>query len=209
MKPLQLPGRAPKSRGQSLVEFVVILPILLVMLSGLIEFGFMINYYLDVVDAARDGARFASNLDPLAPDDAIFDCVNSSYFYRLVPCVVNQALAPQILLDPTDPPPGDTDDLVISAFSVAGTTVSQRFPDADGWSLTGQHASEFTTAEVQAMLTGLAGTTPSTGVVLVEVFYDYHMVLALPWITAFVPNPVTLHAYTLMPNTFVEPTPTP
>jgi len=209
IKPLHLRGRAPKSRGQSLVEFVVILPILLIMLSGLIEFGFMINYYLDVIDAARDGARFASNLDPLAPDDGIFDCVNSGYFYRLVPCVVNQALAPQITLDPSDPPPGDSDDMVISAFSVAGTTITQRFPDADGWSLNSQHASEFTTAEVQTMLSGLAGTTPSTGVVLVEVFFDYHMVLALPWITAFVPNPVTLHAYTLMPNTFVEPTPTP
>ena len=45
--------------------------------------------------------------------------------------------------------------------------------------------------------------------VLVEVFYDYHMVLALPWITAFVPDTMTLHAYSIMPNVNVEPTPTP
>lgn len=207
-------SRSPKSRGQSLVEFVVILPILLIMISGVIELGFMLNYYLDVIDAARDGARFAANLDPLDTDDGIFDCVNSGYFYRLVPCVVHQALAPQIELDPSDPPPGDTDDLVISVFTVSGTTITQRLganglPDADGWSLNNQHASDFTTAEVQAMLSTLPGTTPSTGVVMVEIFYDYHMILALPWITAFVPNPVTLHAYTLMPNTFAEPTPIP
>ena len=46
-----------KSRGQSLVEFTVLLPVLLIMISGLIEFGIMLNYYLDVIDAAREAAR--------------------------------------------------------------------------------------------------------------------------------------------------------
>lgn len=207
-------GRKGRSRGQSLVEFVVILPILLIMISGLIEFGFLLNTYLDVIDAARDGARFGANIDPLLIDDGVPSCTGTTYLYRLVPCVVTQALAPQVILDPANPPPGDSDDLVISVFTVSGTTISQRlgengFPDADGWSLTGEHASNFTTAEVQAVLSAAPGTPPSTGIVMVEVFYDYHMILALPWITAFVPNPITLHAYTLMPNTFAEPTPTP
>ena len=35
------------------------------MLSGLIEFGFMLNYYLDVIDAARESARFAADGDPI------------------------------------------------------------------------------------------------------------------------------------------------
>jgi hypothetical protein len=183
-----------------MVEFLIMLPVILIMMSGLIEFGFLLNYYLDLIDAARDGARFAANVDPLEPDDAIFNCVNTTYFYRLVPCVVNQALTPQITLDPA------RDDLVISAFSVAGGVVTQRFPDSNGWSLNGNEASEFTSAEVQAMLDPSA---PNTGVVLVEIFYNYDMILALPWITAFVPNPVVLHAYTIMPNTYVEPTRTP
>ena len=33
-----------KSRGQSIVEFMVLLPLLVMMLSGLIEFGFMLNF---------------------------------------------------------------------------------------------------------------------------------------------------------------------
>jgi hypothetical protein len=183
-----------------MVEFLIMLPILLIMMSGLIEFGFMLNYYLDLIDAARDGARFASNVDPLLPDDGINDCGNTTYFYRLVPCVVNQALNPQLALDPT------RDDLVISSFSVAGGVVTARFPDSDGWSLTGNHVSRFTSAQVQAMLDPLA---PNTGVVLVEIFWNYDMILALPWITAFVHDPVLLHAYTIMPNTYVEPTRTP
>jgi hypothetical protein len=55
----------------------------------------------------------------------------------------------------------------------------------------------------------LDSVAPTSGLVMVEIFYDYHMVLALPWITAFVPNPIPLHAYTIMPNANVEPTPTP
>ena len=189
-----------RASGQSMVEFLVVLPILLIMISGLIEFGFLLNYYLDLIDGARDGARFGANVDPLLIDDHVNDCVNTTWLYRLVPCVVMQSLAPQVVLDPT------SDDIVISAFSVAGGLVTARFPDADGWSLSGNHVSEFTTAEIDALLDPAA---PNTGVVMVEVFYDYSMVMALPWITAFVPNPVVLHAYTIMPNTYVEPTPPP
>ena len=189
-----------RASGQSMVEFLVVLPILLIMISGLIEFGFLLNYYLDLIDGARDGARFGANVDPLLIDDHVNDCVNTTWLYRLVPCVVMQSLAPQVVLDPT------SDDIVISAFSVAGGLVTARFPDADGWSLSGNHVSEFTTAEIDALLDPAA---PNTGVVMVEVFYDYSMVMALPWITAFVPNPVVLHAYTIMPNTYVEPTPVP
>jgi hypothetical protein len=80
-----------------------------------------------------------------------------------------------------------------------------------GWSCTnpggtGNHSSEFTSAEIQALLNPGA---PNTGVVMVEMWYDYNMILGLPWITAFVPNPVTLYAYSIMPNANVEPTPTP
>jgi len=60
-----------KSRGQSIVEFMVLLPLLVMMLSGLIEFGFMLNFYLDLIDGAREVARFGANLDPLEPDDGI------------------------------------------------------------------------------------------------------------------------------------------
>ena len=41
-----------KPRGQSLVEFTLMLPILLMLLSGVIEYGFMLNLYLDIIDSA-------------------------------------------------------------------------------------------------------------------------------------------------------------
>src|SRR3972149_8280177 len=56
------------ARGQSLVEFTILLPVLLIMISGLIEFGFMLNYYLDLIDAAREATRWAAGDDPVHCD---------------------------------------------------------------------------------------------------------------------------------------------
>jgi len=44
-------------RGQALVEFALILPILLLLLIGLFEFARAWNVYQVVTDAAREGAR--------------------------------------------------------------------------------------------------------------------------------------------------------
>ncbi len=196
------------ARGQSLVEFTVMLPVLLIMISGLIEFGFMLNYYLDLIDAARDATRWAAGDDPVHNDVSGTWMDPNTLFYGRVQNIALQALdagsGGQISLDPA------TDDIVISAFSVSGGTITARFPGGalggTGLPLNNRHISEFTTAEVQALLDPSA---PNTGIVMVEIFYDYHMILGLPWITAFVPDPIPLHAYTMMPNPNVEPTPTP
>jgi Flp pilus assembly protein TadG len=49
----------------------------------------------------------------------------------------------------------------------------------------------------------------SKGFVAVEVFYCYHQILGIPVLTQFIPNPVRIHAYTLMPLPAVQPTLTP
>lgn len=47
-------------RGAAAVEFALIVPILLVILFGIIDFGFAINRYAIVNNAAREGVREAS-----------------------------------------------------------------------------------------------------------------------------------------------------
>lgn len=44
-------------KGQSLVEFAILLPFLLLLLMGILEFGIMLNSYLTINNAAREGAR--------------------------------------------------------------------------------------------------------------------------------------------------------
>lgn len=47
-------------KGQSLAEFALVVPVLLLLLVGIVEIGYGLNSYLTVVDSARDGARLGS-----------------------------------------------------------------------------------------------------------------------------------------------------
>jgi len=44
-------------RGQSLVEFALVLMPLFIILLGIIQFGFVFNSYVTITNAAREGAR--------------------------------------------------------------------------------------------------------------------------------------------------------
>ena len=52
--------RTSKSRGQSLVEFALILPILLLLVLGAMDIGRIITTKIAVTNAAREGANFLS-----------------------------------------------------------------------------------------------------------------------------------------------------
>ncbi len=54
MKP---PRRATNERGSTLVEMALVTPLFLWFLLGIIEFGMMINAYVTVQHAAREGVR--------------------------------------------------------------------------------------------------------------------------------------------------------
>ena len=51
--------RRERTRGQSLVEFALVLPILLILLLGILDFGRAIFAYNSVSNGARSGARVA------------------------------------------------------------------------------------------------------------------------------------------------------
>jgi len=207
-----------KSSGQSLVEFTLMLPILLMMLSGLIEFGFLLNYYLDIIDAARETARFAANDDPIRLDTTGQPVDKNPGFYDRGQDLAKQSLSsssddriqwPEFIPEAVDCS-SINGDVVLSAFSLIGNTVGARYPLSEGEngvSMCGKYYSKLTTAEVNNILSG--SVIPNSGFVLVEIYYDYDYILGLPWITAVVPGPLTLYAYSIMPNTQVEPTPTP
>jgi len=59
--------------GQDLVEFALILPLLLLILLGIIEFGIAILHYNSVANVSREIARFGIvNPSPTRLDDFIF-----------------------------------------------------------------------------------------------------------------------------------------
>ncbi len=47
-------------KGQSLVEFALLIPLLILILMAIIEFGFIFNAYITISNASREGARLGS-----------------------------------------------------------------------------------------------------------------------------------------------------
>jgi hypothetical protein len=182
-------------QGQSFVELALVVLFLMIFVAGIIEFGFMLNNYLNLVDASREAVRRSANFDPFIIDPVTGDKSVDTDFYRETSSFTEDILEPVVL----DPSLGD--DIVITFFSV-GDGIFVRYPNNDGWSTYGNQVSKLSNAEIQSRLDSSA---PPTGVLLVEIFYNYPQVLKLPVFTAFLRDPMPVYAYAIMPLTAAEP----
>jgi hypothetical protein len=207
-----------KSKGQSLVELALVLTVLLTLLAGMVEFGNLLNQYINIVEAAREGARFGVSADPfirttnpfgidqnffigidrIIEGDFTYDGVN---ILNCTPGRGPQQNRGALSIITLDPAKGD--DVVISFFTVYGTTVI-RWPDADGWSCYGNRVAMVSNAQIQARLNPSA---PGTGIVVVEIFYNYSQILKLPFLAII--DPIPVRTYAVMPLSAAEATPTP
>ena len=197
-----------RGRGQSLVEFTLMLPILLMLLSGLIEFGFLLNSYLDVIDAAREAARFAANDDPTlgSPTDLTPNFWNRAW--RNSRGSLFTASDGRINWTPTDAFDCTASivkgDIVVSGFGFLNNTVQTRYPlgDSDGASNCGNYQSRLSNADINALMD--SSSVDNSGAVLVEIYYEYEMLLGLPWITVLLPDPILIQPTT---DPFCSPDP--
>ena len=55
-------GRRARTRGQSLVEFALGVPLFMLLLLGMVEFGFVFTHHIGLEYASREGARMGSAL---------------------------------------------------------------------------------------------------------------------------------------------------
>jgi Flp pilus assembly protein TadG len=86
--PVETPAAAPaaarraRSRGQAMVEFVLILPVLLLLILGIYQFGQTYSDYIQVTNAARDGGRKAlvSRGDTTGVADAVAAAKNATWW---------------------------------------------------------------------------------------------------------------------------------
>ncbi len=217
-----------KNKGQSFVELALLLTTLLLLVTGLIEFGNMLNQYINLVDGAREGARYGSNQDPFFnattnADDYTVDPQTS--FYTAVdfivegdtnadPTIRTSSLSPLFLDRSPEKNPGFRDptgvaykrsDLLITVYSVSQGAILRKWPTWHAYPGSGQ-VSQIQNSVVAGQLNSGA---PSTGIVLVEIFYNYYQLLKLPFFTAVIADPIPLHAYAFMPLAGSEATPTP
>ncbi len=68
-------GRDRGSRGQSVVELALLLPFLLLICGGVVDFGRAYHYDIALINAARTGARVAA--DTRQPDSAVAQAVKA------------------------------------------------------------------------------------------------------------------------------------
>ena len=64
--------------GQAVVEFALIVPVLLVLVIGVFEFGRAWSAHQAVTDAAREGARIAVIADPAITEDSVRTVIRSA-----------------------------------------------------------------------------------------------------------------------------------
>lgn len=96
---LALPRRVP--RGQSLVEFALILPIMLLLTLTAVDFGRVYLGWINLQNMARSASNFAANnpeawLDPSDPD-------NAATITKYRNQVLNDAAATNCVLNPGVP----------------------------------------------------------------------------------------------------------
>jgi len=182
-------------KGQSFVELSLVVVFLMIFVAGIVEFGFMLNNYLNMVDASREAVRRSATYDPFIIDPVTGAKTVDENFYKETGRFTEQILAP-VTLDPSS-----GDDIVITFFSV-GDGIYVRYPNDDGWSVYGNQVTRLSNAEMQSRLDS---TAPPTGVLLIEIFYNYPQVLKLPIFTVFVQDPMPVYAYAVMPLTAAEP----
>jgi hypothetical protein len=223
--------KARKSRGQSMVEVAIVFPLLIMLFSGMVEFGFMLNTYLSLLDATRQTARAMSNTTPFVSiDDSTSPptIVDDMDFYDTAVGLIIDTLAPpgagtehvrKIVFDPS------RDDIIISVLRVSVDEPTppalpsivgiERFPQGLAnpyYQAFGNHLSAYSdNSRIEDLMTK-NGTTPvRTGILIIEIYYGYDGVLKLPWVEAFL-DTITLHADTVMPLVTAKPpriTPTP
>jgi len=224
--------------GQSYVEFGLMAPILLLMILGVVELAAFVYQYMYLVELTRESARFASIRDPFDPasnGDLNCSTTGSFNFFYDTSCI----FAPTDVKDCTDsnfcggfnalaPLKSDLDDVLVTVFTVTDDDISAQDPPGGPWVWSDNDADTahndnwetncgtpfatppdpyFTPDRVKEYFQ--SGSITNKGFVTVEVYFCYYQLLASPILKDYIPNPVRLHAYTIMPLPAAFPTSTP
>lgn len=132
-----------RQRGQSALELALVTPLLIILLTGMIEIGWLARNYIDLLEVTRVGARTATvqegETDPKRWDNRAShvpeynsnewiryrNCSGGTEayigFYSFIACVMQRAFQPHVMAvgdavdEVGDPFP---DDIIISAFAV-------------------------------------------------------------------------------------------
>ena len=103
-----------REKGQSAVEFALVLPILLLIVCGILDFGWLFYNQLSVENACREGARVGCvNAQDAQLDQIVTDKVHRRSWHgeekveAILPKNLNSVVVDSKLTNPTSPLEGD------------------------------------------------------------------------------------------------------
>ncbi|HCB02480.1 MAG TPA: hypothetical protein DEP19_08870 [Anaerolineae bacterium] len=217
-------GGLHKTKAQSLVEFAITLPILILLFSGMIEFGFLLNTYLSLQDATRSAARYYANSTPFEIEDEGLPSQTIIFTNQFPVDVANFVITE---LAPTDPGYAirsiemdeTRDNILISVISVdvdeeetpPTITTITRYPSGSEYYYRFNNASIppsiYDDASIENYMTANGSTPVDSGLLIIEIYYSYEGTLGLPWTAPFFSNnnPAMLYASTIMPLVAAKP----
>jgi Flp pilus assembly protein TadG len=157
-RPAGAPAGSP-ARGQSLVEFALVLVPLLVLVLGIIQFGLIFNSYVTMTNAAREGARSGT-----------------IYVYdRTLSKAQNDAARNAVIRTQ-----------VLAAMNLLATTAPQ-FAGGSTWTQSGTAYTNGDLTVTYEIPAGVTDSDPRTGQTI-TVRAVYHQDLIIPMIAAFLPQ---------------------
>ncbi len=187
--------RRLRERGQGLVELTLALPALIILFLGMIELGFAMRAYLVVVNACREGARFASR--GTFTDEQIARQTLVAFSGQLNAHTTGPDANTKIVITrfhiPADPAQDATYDSPV--YSTGTLTVTSRIsPDLYLVALKQQNDqfnNELVSTHPDAMRS-------QHDVIFVEVFYAHHQFLHAPILNWVIPEPIILYSRTMI-----------
>ena len=197
-----------------MVEIAIALPILILLFSGMVEFGFMLNTYISLQDAVRTAARQYSNENPIMKDINGVPIDDVTFYEDAAGAVVNALTqdARPIIVDET------RDNVLISVLTIqvdedadpdAIESITRYPEDAEFFRLYNDTSpnSVYGDVEIEEYITANGSVPVDMGLLIIEVYYSYEGILHLPWTEPFFSeeNPAMLYNSTIIPLVSVKP----
>jgi hypothetical protein len=199
------------ARAQSFIELALVLPVLFIILLGVVEVAIFIGRYLDALELTRIAARFASKEERFT----------NSYYSEIKKIFEppDVGLNEFLSLNPA------TDDVIISYFMIykeGSNTRYLMYPNPSGWALSNHdhpdhdrdniyhdnwkrncqgeevRTEPYFTIDRVRQTVETDSSQYNRGFVAVEIYYCHQQALGIPIISQFIPNPIQIHAYTIL-----------
>lgn len=115
-----------KEKGQAMVEFALILIPLLILIGGIIDFGWIFYHKVIVNNAAREGARYAA----IHAKDITYETDTESLINSILPPTLITGVDP-ISVDKDSPSTGDITVSITGDVDILTPLISMIFTDSN------------------------------------------------------------------------------